>query len=44
MRLLVDAGADANLADGEGVTPLTHARRQGYEEMAAILERAGGSE
>lgn len=44
VRLLVEAGADVNLADGEGVTPLAHARRQGYEEMAAILERAGGRE
>jgi hypothetical protein len=44
VRLLVDAGADVNLADGEGVTPLAHARRQGYDEMVAILERAGGRE
>ncbi len=44
VRLLVKAGADVNLADGEGVTPLAHARRQGYEERAAILERAGGRE
>ena len=27
---------------GEGVTPLAHARRQGFDEMAAMLERAGG--
>jgi Ankyrin repeats (3 copies) len=42
VRLLVEAGADVNLADGQGVTPLTHARRQGYDEIAAILRRSGG--
>lgn len=42
VRRLVDAGADVNLADGEGVAPLAHARRQGYDEIAAILERSGG--
>jgi uncharacterized protein len=41
VRLLVGAGADLNLADGDGVTPLAHARRQGYSEMVTILERAG---
>ena len=41
VRLLVDAGADPNLADGEGVSPLEHARSRGYAEMVAILERAG---
>jgi uncharacterized protein len=42
VRLLVEAGADVNLADGQGVTPLAHARRQGYDEIAAILQRSGG--
>ena len=41
VRLLVDAGADVNLADGNGVTPLAHARERGHEEMVAILEAAG---
>jgi hypothetical protein len=41
VRLLVDAGADVNLADGSGVTPLAHARQRGFGEMAAILESAG---
>ena len=41
VRLLVGAGADVNLPDGDGVTPLAHARRQGYSEMVRILERAG---
>jgi uncharacterized protein len=42
VRLLVEAGADVNLADGGGVTPLAHARRQGFDEIAAILQRSGG--
>lgn len=42
VRLLVEAGADVNIADRDRVTPLVHARRRGYSEMAAILERAGG--
>ena len=41
VRLLVAAGADVNLPDGQGLTPLAHARRQGFDEIAAILERAG---
>ena len=41
VRLLVDAGADVNLADAEGVTPLAHARRREYEEIVVLLERAG---
>ena len=37
VRLLVDAGADVSIADRDGVTPLEHARRAGYDEIAAIL-------
>ena len=43
VRLIVEAGANVNLADGEGVTPLAHAERAGYEEIAAILVAAGAS-
>jgi len=43
VRLLVDAGADVDLADGDGVTPLEHARQRGYGEMVTILENAGGA-
>ena len=32
---------DVNLADGNGVTPLAHARQRGFEEIVAILESAG---
>ena len=40
VRLLVDAGADVNLADREGVTPLAHAEGAGFDEIAAILVEA----
>src|SRR3954451_2137116 len=38
---LLEAGADVNLADGDGVTPLQHARRRGYGEIARMLAAAG---
>ena len=41
LKALVDAGANVNLADRAGDTPLALARRRGYREMAAILEGAG---
>jgi uncharacterized protein len=42
VRMLLDAGADTSLADGDGVTSLQHARDRGYAEMVALLERARG--
>lgn len=41
-QLLLDAGADPNIADHDGVTPLAHARRHGYIGIAQVLEAAGG--
>ena len=41
LKLLVEAGANVSLADRDGVTPLTHAERRGYAEMARILKAAG---
>lgn len=41
VRLLIDAGADVNLADGQGVTPLTHARQRGYTTIVELLQNAG---
>jgi len=41
VRLLVAHGADVNLADRAGTTPLAHARKRGYREIASTLERAG---
>ncbi|MCW5637235.1 MAG: ankyrin repeat domain-containing protein [Rubrivivax sp.] len=41
VRLLLAHGADPNLADREGVTPLVHARRRGQPAVVALLQRAG---
>ena len=41
LRALVEAGANVNIADGQGSTPLRLARARGYREMVAILEKAG---
>jgi ankyrin repeat protein len=41
VRLLVAAGADVNLPDAGGVTPLQHARSRGYAEIERELEAAG---
>jgi ankyrin repeat protein len=41
LKALVEAGADVNLADRDGQTPLSLARSRGYEEMVSILQRAG---
>lgn len=39
--LLVAAGANVNLADGQGVTPLAHAQQRGQRAIAALLLKAG---
>ena len=41
LEALVKAGANVNLADGNGATPLTLAKGRGYKEMISILEKAG---
>jgi ankyrin repeat protein len=41
LEALVRAGANVNLADRNGQTPLALARGRGYREMVVILERAG---
>jgi len=41
LKALVDAGADANLPDGRGKTPLQLARNYGHLEMTQILLAAG---
>ncbi|MEJ1157039.1 ankyrin repeat domain-containing protein [Prosthecomicrobium sp. N25] len=41
-RLVLAAGADPNLADRDGVTPLAHARARGQTRVAALIEAAGG--
>jgi len=42
VQLLLDAGADANLPDREGVTPTRHARERGYKTMVKMLMRERG--
>jgi uncharacterized protein len=41
MQQLIAAGADVNLADGEGTSPMAHAKQRGYREMVKMLEKAG---
>jgi ankyrin repeat protein len=41
-RLLLAAGANPNLPDHQGVTPLAHAERAGNHEIAVLLKAAGG--
>ncbi len=41
-RLVLAAGADPNLADKAGVTPLAHARSKGQQAIARMIEQAGG--
>ena len=40
LRALVEAGANVNIPDGSGATPLKLARSRGYHDMVAILEEA----
>lgn len=39
VRLLLEAGADPEIADRDGVTPLQHAERRGYDSIARLLRR-----
>lgn len=41
LKALVDAGADLQLTDRHGQTPLMLARSRGYAAMVAMLEKAG---
>jgi uncharacterized protein len=40
VTILLDAGADPQIADRDGVTPLQHASRRGQSEVAIILRNA----
>ncbi|MCG6876807.1 MAG: ankyrin repeat domain-containing protein [Betaproteobacteria bacterium] len=42
LQALVAAGANPNLPDRQGATPLALARARGYASMVQILEQAGG--
>jgi ankyrin repeat protein len=41
LRALVAAGANVNVPDRAGITPLAHARERGYKEMVEILVKGG---
>ncbi|WP_374076103.1 ankyrin repeat domain-containing protein [Bdellovibrio bacteriovorus] len=41
LQLLVNAKADFNIPDNDGITPLAHAKRRKFAEMVNILEKAG---
>ena len=40
VRILLEAGADPSIGDHDGVTPLEHAERLGFDELASILRSA----
>jgi ankyrin repeat protein len=37
LKALLDAGADRNLSDRDGITPLQHAQSRGYTAMIKML-------
>lgn len=39
VRALVEAGADIDIPDRSGVTPLQHAEAKGYEQIARIIQK-----
>lgn len=41
-KLVLAAGADPNIADKDGVTPFAHAKRNGQQAIADMIEAAGG--
>jgi ankyrin repeat protein len=41
MKALIDGGANLNLADRSGATPLALARSRGFAPMVALLAQAG---
>ena len=42
LKALIDAGANVQLVDRHGQTPLALARSRGYAAMVRMLEIAGG--
>jgi ankyrin repeat protein len=41
VRLLIAGGADVNLPDRDGISPLAHANLKGFRKIAALLQDAG---
>jgi hypothetical protein len=42
VQLAIKAGANPNIADSKGVSPLAHARARGQTEIARLIAAAGG--
>jgi ankyrin repeat protein len=42
VKMLLDKGADPNLADKDGISPLAHAKAKGQKEIAKLIRAAGG--
>jgi ankyrin repeat protein len=41
-QLVLAAGANPNIADKDGVSPLAHAKRKGQREIAQLIANVGG--
>lgn len=41
-RQVLEAGADPNIKDKDGVSPLQHARKRSFKEIARLIEAKGG--
>jgi uncharacterized protein len=41
ISLLIEHGADVNIPDKDGVTPLQHAKEKDFKEIEQLLIRAG---
>jgi ankyrin repeat protein len=44
VSLLIEHGADVNIADKGGVTPLRHAKQRGFRQIQTLLEASGAHE
>ena len=44
VQLLIDHGADVNMANREGIAPLQHAEKRGFKEIVNMLKLAGANE
>lgn len=42
VKMVLDKGANPNIADKDGISPLAHAKTRGQKEIAKIIRAAGG--